>query len=599
MSKKVKEDSVDSIELTVDEMLKQAVAAHNRGNVELAERLYCTVLEVEPSHPDANHNLGVLAVSVNRAELALPLFKTAIDANPSVEQFWLSYIGALVKEKHLETAREVLEQAKKSGLSEEKIDALETQLDQIAQSALLKISERGKSPAPKEKQEEIFASKREKKKVESKNNREDKTINPLGPSKQQIGRLLELYQNGQHDEAERLARASTEQFPHDTFSWKILGAALRQKSRLPEALVACEKVVSLSPQDDQAHYNLGVALKELGKLEAAVASYERAIVLKPDSADANYILGTTLQELGRLNEAEASYRQAIALKPNYATAHSNLGVTLRGLGRLKESEASLRQAIALDPGYALAHKNLGITIYANGDVSSALESIQAANNIEPKSKEFELLLSVMRVRKANEISEIGVTSTSSRGDLSALTANPLILNRVVETGLVANLYEMSFREMNEEGDDARYGTRSSGFNLFEDSRSFIRTLADDLTRIMMEAVKSDIYIDDSFFNLLGAGGGTIPHDHLSKLDKGIEIGLGKQKYSLVYYLSVGDQDCSEPGILKLYGPDEDILPCDGMITIIPASRAHSAIYGGKTDRVMVGVNFYSLCGYLD
>ena len=70
--------------------------------------------------------------------------------------------------------------------------------------------------------------------------------------------------------------------------------------------------------------------------------------------------------------------------------------------------------------------------------------------------------------------------------------------------------------------------------------------------------------------------------------------MGKQKYSLVYYLSVGDQTDSEPGILKLNDPVEDILPCDGMIVIIPANREHSAVYNGKTDRIMIGVNFYSI-----
>ena len=110
----------------------------------------------------------------------------------------------------------------------------------------------------------------------------------------------------------------------------------------------------------------------------------------------------------------------------------------------------------------------------------------------------------------------------------------------------------------------------------------------------MKALKSDIYICDSFFNILNAGGGTTPHNHLSTLDRIIGLDIGKQKYSLVYYLSVGDQNSREPGILKLYEPSEDILPCEGMITIIPASRMHSAVYGGKTDRVMIGVNFYSL-----
>jgi hypothetical protein len=47
-------------------------------------------------------------------------------------------------------------------------------------------------------------------------------------------------------------------------------------------------------------------------------------------------------------------------------------------------------------------------------------------------------------------------------------------------------------------------------------------------------------------------------------------------------------------MLKLYEPDEDILTCEGMIAIIPASRMHFVVYGGKTDRVMIGVNFYSL-----
>ncbi len=46
--------------------------------------------------------------------------------------------------------------------------------------------------------------------------------------------------------------------------------------------------------------------------------------------------------------------------------------------------------------------------------------------------------------------------------------------------------------------------------------------------------------------------------------------------------------------LKLNDPVEDILPCDGMIVIISANSEHSAVYNGKTDRIMIGVNFYSI-----
>ena len=97
---------------------------------------------------------------------------------------------------------------------------------------------------------------------------------------------------------------------------------------------------------------------------------------------------------------------------------------------------------------------------------------------------------------------------------------------------------------------------------------------------------------DSFFNILAAGGRTTPHTHLGSFDR--RFGLRERKYSLVYYLSVGDQDCSEPGVFKLHEPDEEIFPTDGMIVIIPANRLHSAVYGGKKDRIIIGINFYSL-----
>ena len=211
----------------------------------------------------------------------------------------------------------------------------------------------------------------------------------------------------------------------------------------------------------------------------------------------------------------------------------------------------------------------------------------------------------MEVRKSRKGNETADGDTSNKSTLTGLISNPLILNRVVDSELIASLYEMKSIQLDKTKrvgflatgrNDARYGNGivSPDFNLFKDARSVIQKVAEDLTKIMREALKSDIYIYESFFNILRAGGGLTPHAHLSTLDINIALNLGKQKYSLVYYLSVGDQDCSEPGILKLYEPDEDILPYEGMIAIFPSSRMHSAVYGGKTDRIMIGVNFYSL-----
>ena len=175
--------------------------------------------------------------------------------------------------------------------------------------------------------------------------------------------------------------------------------------------------------------------------------------------------------------------------------------------------------------------------------------------------------------------------------------NPLILNREVEPELLHTLSKMNSRELDKTS-DARYGNGrcSPDFGLFEDESPVIKSVSEDMIRIMKEVVKSDIFIMSSFFNIMGAGGGSTPHDHLSQIDKdgGRGLNLAEHKYSLVYYLDVGDQDCDEPGILNLYNPVEEVLPSNGMITIIPASRMHSAVYGGSKDRIMIGVNFYSL-----
>ena len=119
------------MELTIEQALQQGAAAHKEGKLQDAERLYRAILQSQPLHPDANHNLGVLAVSVNKTAAALPLFKTALEANPKIEQFWLSYIDALIKEKQFQNAKQVFEQAKIQGVAEEKLNVLEAQLASI------------------------------------------------------------------------------------------------------------------------------------------------------------------------------------------------------------------------------------------------------------------------------------------------------------------------------------------------------------------------------------------------------------------------------------------------------------------------------------
>ena len=116
------------MDLAGKQALREAFAAHNAGSLQEAERLYRVVLQTHPMHPDANHNLGLIAVALNDLDSALPLFKIALEENPKVEQFWLSYIGALTKRKEFKNAKRVIKKAKKAGFAGKKIKAVEVEV---------------------------------------------------------------------------------------------------------------------------------------------------------------------------------------------------------------------------------------------------------------------------------------------------------------------------------------------------------------------------------------------------------------------------------------------------------------------------------------
>ena len=112
------------MELTIDQALMKGVEAHKAGKLQEADRYYTAILKVQPKHLDANHNMGVLAVGVGKIEEALPFFKTALEANPSIAQFWLSYIDALIKLNRMDDAKTVLDEAKSKGIKGDGIKAL-------------------------------------------------------------------------------------------------------------------------------------------------------------------------------------------------------------------------------------------------------------------------------------------------------------------------------------------------------------------------------------------------------------------------------------------------------------------------------------------
>ena len=100
------------MQLTLDQALQRGIEAYKAGKVQDADGYYTAILKANPKHPDANHNMGVLAVSVGKIDEALPFLKTAVEAKPNKAQYWLIYIDTLIRLDRIDDARAVCEQAK-------------------------------------------------------------------------------------------------------------------------------------------------------------------------------------------------------------------------------------------------------------------------------------------------------------------------------------------------------------------------------------------------------------------------------------------------------------------------------------------------------
>ena len=63
------------MKLTAEQAIRQDFDAHIAGKLQDAELLYAPILQIYPTHPDVNLNLGLIAVSANKIDASLSLFK--------------------------------------------------------------------------------------------------------------------------------------------------------------------------------------------------------------------------------------------------------------------------------------------------------------------------------------------------------------------------------------------------------------------------------------------------------------------------------------------------------------------------------------------
>jgi len=343
------EHAVTKMELTLEQALQQGVEAHKAGKVQEADRYYTAVLKVNPKHPDANHNMGVLAVGVGKVEEALPFFKIALESNLNIAQYWLSYIDALIKLNRFVDAKTVLGQAKSKGAKGDGFDQLESKLFEIRKNSKVNAT----------------------------------SLKSKEPSKEDLQRLIYLYTQGQFQEVLTKALQLLKKFPKSLNLYNIIGTANKELGKLEEAIDAYNEAISIKSDYAEAYNNLGVTFQAQGKLDEALGAYKKAVSIKPDYAEAHQNIGNALKDQSKLEGSIDAYKEAVSIKPDYAEAHNNMGVTLQEQGKLDAALEAYNTALSVKPDYAEVYNNMGVTFQAQGKLEKAIEAYCKALSLKP------------------------------------------------------------------------------------------------------------------------------------------------------------------------------------------------------------------------
>ena len=401
----------------IEKALKKGVAMQEAGDLNLASQFFETVISLQPHNPDANHNLGMLAVSVGKVQEAVPFLKTALEADPNRVQFWLSYIDVLIKLDCCEDAKALLDKARSKGAKGPGFDELKNRLQKA-----------GKSPReanqllaePKTQQPNILDSlkldqaiKLAKKKANAgfpeeakgiyrdiltrfpKNKRASeglsrlvvgpirKSSNVQEPPHEEQQTLINLFSAGQLHQALQETRGLIEKYPRSAFLFNIQGAILKELGHLEQSIEAYKQALAIKPDYAEACNNMGNALQRYGKLEEAKEAYSKALAIKPDNAEAYYNLGNVLKVQDQLEEAVAAYNKAVVIMPHQAEIYNNMGNALKDLGRLEEAVEVFNKALDIKPDYADAYHNLGNPLFELGNLEEAIEAYNKALAIKP------------------------------------------------------------------------------------------------------------------------------------------------------------------------------------------------------------------------
>jgi predicted TPR repeat methyltransferase len=404
-----------SVSLSLAEALQQAIACHKAGQLPEAERLYRAIMEMQPHHPDANHNLGVLAVGMGKLEAAVQFLRRALESNPLVGQYWVSYADALIRVGQADVARQVITAARQRGLEGEPIRQIEARLSaSSATSTPSGSSPSWLSPAIALREEgryreaaawlndwlathtddaeamallaHVLLLDKQDMAAQALLNRAQ-TIAPHLPAVQR-NRARLLLRQSQPAAALTAAQTAYSSDPHNMEGQIVLARALGANQRHPEALLLVDRVVQDRPNYAESYSTRALIRLHANDAAGALADVEQALAIKPHLVELWSLLGSLRYQQKNLSGAVEALQKAVQYDPDNVGHMVVLGEFLRQDNQVNAAIAQLQVATDLAPDIAAAWTNLGLALQNAGRFGEAKSAYDRALEINPQSAEI-------------------------------------------------------------------------------------------------------------------------------------------------------------------------------------------------------------------
>lgn len=167
---------------------------------------------------------------------------------------------------------------------------------------------------------------------------------------QAFQQVLSYQEAGDNEQAVKAAESILDQEPNHDEANNFMGSVRADEGKYSQAINFIAKAINNRPNEAAYHNNLALILYQAKYYENALLACNKAISINPDNGQTYFIKGRALRELGSMEEALDSFIIAKKSMPKYLELRSEIGNILAVLGRFDEAEKELREALKMSPG---------------------------------------------------------------------------------------------------------------------------------------------------------------------------------------------------------------------------------------------------------